>query len=212
MSIPLHKYSYTDFHEMNLDYILNELNKIKDADTNMSAYIHDIEVTDGVITVKNGAGDIVATIDTVQKAIFTVTGITGANSGFNVFDGSGNNNFVYYPVRTLFAVIDESSAFPSAMDVGESSYFNIDASAHNLYYDNYETMIQDINKGRSVRIVLADDEFNVKYAVPIYKSNGELYCDMVVYANDTATWKSFALSFESFGVPPTQRVILTRVK
>ena len=212
MSIPLHKYSYTDFHEMNLDYILNELNKIKDADTNMSAYIHDIEVTDGVITVKNGAGDIVATIDTVQKAIFTVTNIRGDNSGFYVYDGSGNNNFVYYPVRTLFAVIDEFSAFPATMDVGESSYFNIDASAHNLYYDNYETMIQDINKGRSVRIVLADDEFNVKYAVPIYKSNGELYCDMVVYANDTATWKSFALSFESFGVPPTQRVILTRVK
>ena len=212
MGVPLHKYSYTDFHEMNLDYILNELNKIKDADTNMSAYIHDIEVTDGVITVKNGAGDTVATIDTVQKAIFTVTNIRGDNSGFHVYDGSGNNNFVYYPVRTLFAVIDEYSAFPSAMDVGDSSYFNIDTSAHNLYYDNYETMIQDINKGRSVRIVLADDEFNVKYAVPIYKSNGELYCDMVVYANDTATWKSFALSFESFGVPPTQRIILTRVK
>ncbi|MBO5884942.1 MAG: hypothetical protein J6S85_20275 [Methanobrevibacter sp.] len=212
MGIPLKKYPYTDFHELNLDYILNELNKIKDADTNMSAYIHDIEVSDGVITVKNGAGDVVATIDTIQKAIFTVTGISGSNSGFTVYDGGGNNTFVYYPVRTLFAVIDEYSAFPATMDVGDSSYFNIDTTAHNLYYDNYENMIQDIDKGRSVRIVLADDEFNAKYAVPVYMSNGELYCDMVVYANNTATWKSFALSFESFGVPPTQRLIITRVK
>lgn len=212
MSIPLNKYPYTDFHELNLDYILNELNKIKDADTNISSYIRDVEVNDGVITIKNGAGETVATIDTIVKAIYAVTGIRGDNSGFYVFDGSGNNNFVYYPVRTLFAVIDESSTFPATMDVGESSYFTIDTSAHNRYYDNYETMIQDINKGRSVRIVLADETFDAKYSVPLYMSNGDLYCDMVVYANNTATWKSFALSFESFGVPPTQRVILTRVK
>lgn len=208
----VNKYPYTNFAGVNLDYILNEINKIKDADTTVSSYLRTVEVTDGVITIKNGAGETVATIDTVQKAIFAVTGISGDNSGFRVYDGSGNNNLVYYPVRTLFAVIDEDSAFPSDMEVGDSSYFNIDTTAHNIYYDNYESMIRDISNGRSVRIVLADDEYNSKYAVPVYMSNGDLYCDMVIYANDTATWKSFALSFESFGVPPTQRVILTRVK
>lgn len=206
------KYPYTNFAGVNLDFILNEIQKIKDADTTVSSYLRTVEVTDGVITIKNGAGDTVATIDTVQKAIFAVTGINGDNSGFRVFDGSGNNNFVYYPVRTLFAVIDDDSAFPSDMEVGDSSYFTIDTSAHNLYYDNYASMIQDIDKGRSVRVVLADGEYNAKYAVPVYMSNGDLYIDMVIYANSTATWKSFALSFESFGVPPTQRVILTRVK
>ena len=206
------KYPYTNYAGVNLDFILNEINKIKDADTTVSSYLRTVEINDGVITIKNGAGETVATIDTVQKAIFTVTGITGTNSGFIVYDGSGSENVVYYPVRTLFAVIDEDSAFPSAMEVGDSSYFNIDTSAHDLYYYNYETMIQDISKGRSVRIVLADDEYTAKYALPVYMSNGDLYIDMVIYVNNTATWKSFALSFESFGVPPTQRVILTRVK
>lgn len=206
------KYPYTNFAGVNLDYILNEINKIKEADTNVSSYLRTVEVNDGVITIKNGAGDTVATIDTVKNAIFVVTNIRGDNSGFRVYDGSGNNNYVYYPVRSLFAVIDEDSAFPSAMDVGDSSYFTIDTSAHNLYYDNYETMIQDIKKGRSVRVVLADEDFDAKYAVSVYMSNGDLYCDMVIYANGTSTWKSFALSFESFGVPPTQRLILTRVK
>lgn len=201
----INKYPYTNFAGVNLDYILNELNILKDSGHFPAGYIKSVEVSDdGILTFKNGLGETVATIDTIEKAKKDENGhdILGYlfNVTFNKSDyqltfmrGTGLYKEVKLPKFILIADAD-------ALTPGD---FIIDNEAS---YDDYADFLEDVDAGYPCRIVLREDE-NAKYVVPVYKSGSGYFIELWM----GSSWKCFALSFTSAGTPAVQTVTLTQV-
>lgn len=202
------KYPYTNFAGVNLDYILDELNKLKDSGNYPSAYIHTIEVSDdGIITFKNGLGEAVATVDTIQKAIkdpneHDITtylynvGYSKELNNLTFMRGAGTYKEIQLPTFALIAYADEDDPNTYIID--------------NTSYEDYEDFLDDVNRGRPCRLVLKEDSAPATVpdcAVPVYKSGSSYFIELWI----GSSWKCFALSFASSGTPEVQTVTLTQV-
>lgn len=201
------KYPYTNFAGVNLDYILNEIEALKKSEGMPAGYIHDVIISDGVITFKNGAGETVATVDTVKRAIKDddnqdITGyirnITrNGKEGFYAYNGEGQFLNIKYPKFVMKATKN------SAM----SSTYTIDSSS----YNDFTNFIADVEEGYPCRLVLYDEEENLEFAAPVYFANGGYFMDVMTDAGSEYTWKSFGLTFTSAGVPAVETVTLSQV-
>ena len=201
----VNKYPYTNFAGVNLDYILNELNVLKDSGHYPAGYINTVEVSDdGVLTFKNGLGETVATVNTVQRALKDKDGHDIINYLFNVsfnkqeyslsfLRGAGTYRDVKLPKFILVA---------DAQDLSPDTYI-ID----NDSYDDFTDFLADVDAGFPCRLVLNDTDHDPEYVVPVYKSGAGYYIELWI----GSSWKCYSLSFESAGSPAVQTVILTQV-
>ena len=202
------KYPYTNFAGVNLDYILNELNILKDSGHYPAGYIKTVEVSDdGVLTFKNGLGETVLTVDMIQKAVKDNNG-----HAFNSFfmnatitkerislqrSGINEPKYLYLP---KFVLVAEAQAL-------SPDTYMID----NESYDDFTEFLEDIDSGYPCRMVLKDTNGDVEYAAPVYRSGDGYFFDLMTVSGNTYTWRSFGLSFESAGIPAVQTVTLTQV-
>ena len=201
----INKYPYTNFAGVNLDYILNELNVLKDSGHYPAGYINTVEVSDdGVLTFKNGLGETVATVDTVQRALKDKDGHDIIGYLFNVYfnkqeyslsflRGAGTYKDVKLPKFILVA---------DAQDLSPDTYI-ID----NDSYDDFTEFLADVDGGFPCRLVLKDTDGDPEYVVPVYKSGSDYFIELWI----GSSWKCYALSFESAGSPAVQTVTLTQV-
>ena len=201
----VNKYPYTNFAGVNLDYILNELNILKDSGQFPAGYIKTVEVSDdGVLTFKNGLGETVATVDTIEKAKKDENGhdILGYlfNVAFNKSDyqltfmrGTGVYKEVKLPKFILVA--DAQALSPNTYTIDNESY------------DDFTDFLADVDAGFPCRLVLNDTDGDPEYVVPVYKSGAGYFIELWM----GSSWKCFALSFASAGFPAVQTVTLTQV-
>ena len=198
----VNKYPYTNFAGVNLDYILDELNKLKDSGAVQAGYIQTVEIENNVITFKNGLGETVATVDTIKRSekdvnnqditgyIRNVTSTAG-KTGIEFYNGNSNKITIKYPTYILIA---------DATDVVGT--YQID----NTSYSDFTNFLNAVDSGYPARLVLREDDA-VVVAVPVYKSGSDYYIECWM----GSSWKCFSLSFESAGVPAVQTVTLTQV-
>ena len=198
----VNKYPYTNFAGVNLDYILDELNKLKDSGAVQAGYIQTVEIDNNVITFKNGLGETVATVDTIKRAEKDINNqdITGyirnvvstpGKTGIEFYNGNSNKITIKYPTYILIA---------DATDVVGT--YQID----NTSYSDFTNFLAAVDSGYPARLVLREDD-DVVLAVPVYKSGTDYYIECWM----GSSWKCFALLFESAGIPAVQTVTLTQV-
>ena len=213
-----HDFPYTNFNELNLDYLLKRLNEVETYNT---ACAKTFETdSEGNITVKDAVGNVITVLEFIKKAEADSNGLgirnylLGANenstgSGITFTNGLGESHDIKYPVYDFAVYALDDSPMPVDMSVNDSSEFRLDP------YGGIKS-IQDLTnaliKGKPVRLVIEDDEYTVKYSVPMYLSNNDIFCDMMCIKNNTPTWKSFGISLTSSGEPEVISLMLTRVQ
>lgn len=207
----VNKYPYTNFAGVNLDYILNEIEKIKKADNVQASYLHDIEQANGVITIKNGAGDTVATIDTVQKAIKDdynhyisgyVYAVSRSHDSIVVNIGNGNHYTMWDPKFLLAVQLSNASSAVMSLDVSESATGTIYADTEVLRsYDSMTLFMNDVEDGQPVKIMVMDYTLNLRNTAYVYYNHPDWQFNIAD--------RSFVLSWETAG--DVTNITITRV-
>lgn len=205
------KYPYTNFAGVNLDYILNEIEKIKKADNVQASYLHDIEQANGVITIKNGAGDTVATIDTVQKAIKDdynhniggyVYSVSRVHDSLVVNIGNGNHYTMWDPKFLLAVQLNNASSDVMSLDVSESTTGTLFVDTEGLRsYDNMTLFTNDVEDGQPVKIMILGYTLNLRNTAYVYYNNPDWEFSIGS--------RSFVLSWEIAG--DITNITITRV-
>ena len=203
------KYPYTNFAGVNLDYILNELNILKDSGQFPVGYIKSVEVSDdGVLTFKNGLGETVATVDTIEKAKKDENGHDILGYLFNVAFNKSDYQLTFMRGTGLYNEVK----LPKFILVAEAQVLSPDTyTIDNESYDDFTDFLADVDSGFPCRMVLKDTNGDVEYAAPVYKSGEGYFFDLMTVSGNVYTWNSFGLSFSSAGIPPVQTVTLTQV-
>lgn len=174
--LPLHKYPYTDYHELNLDFILQEINNMY---TTIDTKIHEVvdPVASDLEATKVRVTSLEELTSSLNTRLTTAEGnITNINNSINTIEGNINTintyiNTIYEDISSIFSSIstinDTLSTHTSEIADIYERIADIDPTG-SLYVnaDNFDTVTRTIS-------TLKDElEFNI---IGGFKSGDRIY-------------------------------------
>lgn len=176
MSLPLEQYPYTDFHELNLDYIMKKVNTFADRLTEDETLLNTLPDYIKNVSLSN------------NTLVFT----KGNNEKVNIILPTGA------PFNLIIKMLENETPLNDPdLSIGNEVNFSTDYD-----YDAVTEIINNVLAGNTGHLIIKDLSDNVKYAGTVYYSLDHLYFDLMVryYDNDTSAfvyvWRSFMVNYQ----------------
>ena len=162
----INKYPYTDFHELNLDYILSQINANNDK-------------------VESLASDLDTVANTYVKKVEIVNG-----SVLKVYKGNGSVNTYALPSGNNFVVdlydVDEETVSINDLEVSASETYNTNLTDYSIFADSIYAGIPSLMRyipGGPDSIIVGVANIQANWA-PTF----------IIWDTDNSAWKVFNIS------------------